>query len=251
MALKYQYNPNATNLESDVTSELAEKVIDGCILFLGESAIDSRAPYNPNPLYLNSDSTELTQQLEYIDSDVNGVGNNGPAYVLQGQTQQEEVAVSRPIVVTQLIDGIPAQIGYGYSRFDGTFTVSLFTESDAPVIATSWQAYGDIWQAESSVSNGDVIRPTEANGFVYQVINSGVLGAVEPNWTAIKDEQVTNGSVTLKAVVYYQPVAHAPIDIQKNYAGGAWPAEILAYNQCPVFDPDSFELSPEVRAMFP
>lgn len=251
MALKYQYNPNPFLLESDIY-DLADNVIEGCILFLGESAIDSRAPYNPNPLYLNSESTELALQIDYVESDVNGVGNNGPAYVLQGQTQQEDVAVSRPIVATQLVDGIPQQIGYGYSRpTDGTFTVALFTESENPVIATSWQNYGEVWQAENAVSSGDVIQPATANGFVYHAINSGTLGVVEPNWATVQDEQITSGSVTLKTVVYYQPVAHAPIDIQKNYAGGAWPAEILAYNQCPVFDPDSFELSTEVRAMFP
>ncbi|WP_143869874.1 hypothetical protein [Catenovulum sediminis] len=249
MALKYQYAPDGADLVSNTTDKVAG-ALTGCILFMGESAADLRPFYNPNAGNLVSDSMGLVTLLNSVASDVVGAGG-GPKYLLQGQTKQSQSVVSRPIVVTQLENGVPKQVGYGHSRaVDGGFTLGIYANTDNAVIATSWQNFGQEFVPASLVYSGDVLRPTSPNGFVYHAINSGTLGAAEPEWPTIEGDEITSGNVTLQAVVYYQPVSHAPIDIVKNYVSGEFPAEIRQADACPVFDPDSFELSTEVRAMF-
>lgn len=246
MGFKYLYNPQALNAD---TNEFVF-VINACIEFLGEAAKDLREPYNPSASQLESDNSAITELLTSVESNV--IGSGEPAlYLLSGQTQEQNQNVSRPIVVNQHLNGNITQVGAGQSRSgDGGFIIGLYTASATNLVATSWQQFGGVFETSKLVIVGEVVRPSIANGFVYHVLNNGSLGAVEPNWPTQADEQITSGSVTLKAVVYFQPVAHAPLTAEKNYASGAFPAEVRQADSCPVFDPDSFELSAEVRAMF-
>ena len=246
MGFKYLYNPQS--LDSDSTERVFS--LAGCIEFLGEAAQDFREPYNPLASELESDSGAITSVLGSVESNV--IGSGEPAlYLLSGSTKQQGENVSRPIVINQYLNGVLEQVGAGQSRAsDGGFIIGLYTTSANNLVATSWQPFGIVFEALKPVKVGEVVRPSVANGFVYHALNSGSLGAVEPNWPTQPDEQFTSGSVTLQAVTYFQPVAHAPLSAEKNYASGAFPAEVRQAESCPVFDPDSFELSAEVRAMF-
>ncbi len=44
-------------------------------------------------------------------------------------------------------------------------------------------AMGDPWVKQTGYEAGDIVRPTQPNGFVYRAIVGGLSGGVEPTWT--------------------------------------------------------------------
>lgn len=241
MPLKYNYNPTPDTLDFD-SSGIATNT-NMCIELNTESAIDLLHVDAATDYPISFDAATLAQVITD-----NGVLIGYP-FILSGTVKQLSTNVARPIIITQTVNGVPSVVGYGQSRAnDGGFTLGVQTLSSEPCVAISHQDYGVEFSALKAVVFNDVIRPTEQNGFVYHALNTGTLGAVEPEWPTEDAEQITSGDVTLVAVIYYQPVAHAPVEIAKNFVSGVWPSEVYQADTCPVFDPDSFVLNADVRA---
>lgn len=103
------------------------------------------------------------------------------------------------------------QLGFGFSdAASGNYSVEVgdFTGECTVVIA---QPYGSPFAANASVNEGEVIHPgiNPFAGFVYTVLQSGVLPSVAPAWWSEGDQLV--GTARLRATPYYQPQALGPV----------------------------------------
>jgi hypothetical protein len=125
-------------------------------------------------------------------------------------------------------------VGLGTSASDGTFTLTSPGYTD-PVMVLCLDNAGQRWASLGTYSLGDRTFASAANhtGLVYQCTGAGTTAATEPTWPTAIDGTVADGTVTWRAIEYYQPQAHgpvnplvtgAPIDITENsltytYAG--------------------------------
>lgn len=69
--------------------------------------------------------------------------------------------------------------------------------SDAPISFFN-ACWADIWQSESEVSAGGIVRPSDNNGFIYECIEEGITGEVEPIWMLAQDNTFYDGTVRWK-----------------------------------------------------
>jgi hypothetical protein len=96
---------------------------------------------------------------------------------------------------------------------DGSFTLRSpgYTE---PVLVLALDNAGARWDALAIVAVGARTFPTADNhtGLVYECIAGGTTAASEPTWSTVIGETVTDAGVTWKAIEYYQPQAHGPVN---------------------------------------
>jgi len=77
----------------------------------------------------------------------------------------------------------------------------------------------DVWQANTSYSAGDKVRPSSANGFVYMALNSGMSGSAEPSWPQTQGAEVIDNEVHWVAInkrVEYSVLDKALEHIKQN-----------------------------------
>jgi len=60
-----------------------------------------------------------------------------------------------------------------------------------------------MWVQNEVIAVGDLRRPPTINGFIYECVDDGTTGAVEPGWATVQDATFSDGSVTWKAHVNY------------------------------------------------
>ncbi|GEM_PF-3346248 len=231
---RYTYNPNAENLEFNADVN-ALAVIDGCIAFNGLGALYDRGRYIPDSENVILNTTEQASDSVVTNPTLNVTGSGmGALYVLSGSTTEEDNPIAnRTIIANQITNGLARVVGQTISDESGNFYMGLDTTNNSPVLATAYQEFGAVWQAEVNLNINDVIRPTVANGFVYRVKIAGITGAVEPNWPTINATEFTDGTVTFIADVYYQPVSHTPIELQTNALIEFTPT-IEQHDSCPI-----------------
>lgn len=58
----------------------------------------------------------------------------------------------------------------------------------------------DLWVADTTFSDNDVILPTDYNGKAYIALTGGLTGSSEPNWTTTKGELNYDGAVTWQCI---------------------------------------------------
>jgi hypothetical protein len=51
------------------------------------------------------------------------------------------------------------------------------------------------WQASTSYSVGNIVKPSTPNGFFYKCTTAGTSGTIEPSWSTTKGQTVNDGSV--------------------------------------------------------
>ena len=56
------------------------------------------------------------------------------------------------------------------------------------------------WNASTSYQLNDFVKPPQANGFIYKVIGAGVTGENAPTWSTTDLNEVTDGTVTYRAI---------------------------------------------------
>lgn len=84
------------------------------------------------------------------------------------------------------------------------------------VYAVGFDDYGIAFQPSLPVTEGQRIRPTAMQGWLYVVTQAGQLPAVEPDWWPEQGENPpqTAGTARLQAVRYHRPLAHGPINYE-------------------------------------
>ena len=104
-------------------------------------------------------------------------------------------------------------MGSAFSNSQGEFRVETDIYGGGDVFAFAADFPGVTWQAGMALSLGDKVRPTQNNGYVYEIITAGVAGASEPAWWADQGDGTEGyiGSARAKAKPYYQPVGHGPL----------------------------------------
>ncbi len=70
--------------------------------------------------------------------------------------------------------------------------------------------YGRTFSPGLEVLAGEIIHPTAANGYTYEVTQAGILGDTEPTTWAI-DEAIPTGTATLDPKPYPAPVIQGPL----------------------------------------
>lgn len=143
-------------------------------------------------------------------------GEGYEAFSLSGSVQKEidgaNSAVARPVVGLSR-DGLTGEfvvVGSALSDgITGSFTLAGQRPPDADVYLLSIDGEAALFTASAAVDVGDLIRPTAANGHVYEVTIAGDLPATEPAWWDTGDVQI--GTATLRARQYAQAVADGPL----------------------------------------
>lgn len=82
------------------------------------------------------------------------------------------------------------------------------------VFAVGFDDYGIKYQAGLSVTEGQRIRPSTMQGWLYLITENGQLPAIEPEWWPAQGENAPRplGTARAQAVRYYRPQALGPIN---------------------------------------
>lgn len=104
-------------------------------------------------------------------------------------------------------------------------------------------AQAKVWQESTAFAEGEYIKPTTDNGFIYKVTVMGTSGDSEPNWVMNEGAVVTDGTVEYVAVkIYKTPGKQEILGVQNNVsddgsdaenAGGNF-VQITVYAEVPI-----------------
>lgn len=96
------------------------------------------------------------------------------------------------------------------SDVDGTYTLDT-SPYEGAVMVMATDEYGTVWQSDTAYVVGDVIRPANFQGYVYQCTLAGTTGNTEPVWWYETDTSQTIGTAQFKAKPFSRPLVHGPI----------------------------------------
>ncbi|TRO38554.1 hypothetical protein EQ832_11905 [Pseudomonas sp. ALS1131] len=104
-------------------------------------------------------------------------------------------------------------MGRAFSNSVGEFRVETEVYGGGDVFAFAADFPGVIWSPGTALNLGDRLRPTTNNGYVYEIVEAGVSGAIEPEWWADQGDgtEAYVGTARARARPYYQPVGHGPL----------------------------------------
>lgn len=75
------------------------------------------------------------------------------------------------------------------------YTVGGDTLTTVALSVTTGTAWGTSWASGVPTNIGDILRPTAANGFVYQASTAGTTGVAQPIWPTIFGETVIDNGI--------------------------------------------------------
>lgn len=132
---------------------------------------------------------------------------------LSATVRVEDLPASRRVVAIELpADGQWRVCGAGTSNASGVATLSISGLPTSRIYAVAIDDWGQPFVPSMNVSPGDVIRPTQFVGWMYQVTAGGVLPGTEPEWwDSMAGIPQPVGTAMLQAVRHYQPIAHGPV----------------------------------------
>lgn len=143
--------------------------------------------------------------------DIGGAGGGQLGTVVARVSGSVEIAdqpKSRQVVAVSY-SGDPRQVvGQAASDAAGNFTLRVSTTDE--IILLALDDFGELFADGLALLIGDRVRPTVANGWVYECITDGAISGAEPEWPT--DGSIfTIGTAQVKGHLYFQPEAHAPI----------------------------------------
>lgn len=68
----------------------------------------------------------------------------------------------------------------------------------------------EIWVQGTAYVVGDLVRPPTVNGYIYECIDDGVAGAVEPGWGTSQDATFSDGGVMWTTHINFT-LAYSPL----------------------------------------
>jgi hypothetical protein len=155
-------------------------------------------------------------------SDDSGSSSNTTAKV-SGTVAIDGTAAARDVIVISNASSGRELVAETTSEADGTFSVEWSNGWTGSVIALAIDAYGDDWSANNTVSVGDIMHPSTANGYVYKCTIAGATGDDEPTWSTDGTTSVIDGGVTWAPQPFYRPVGSGPIQPEVTYPDGTQP----------------------------
>ncbi|QJD58200.1 LamG domain-containing protein [Pseudomonas sp. gcc21] len=132
---------------------------------------------------------------------------------LTATVRVEDLPASRRVVAIELpADGEWRVCGAGASNAEGVATLPITGLPTSRIYAVAIDDWGRPFAPGMAVAYGDLIRPTQFVGWMYQVTQPGALPAAEPDWwNARAGIPQPVGTAMLQAIRHYQPIAHGPV----------------------------------------
>lgn len=149
---------------------------------------------------------------------------------LSATVRVEDLPASRQVVAIELpANGEWRVCGAGTSNADGIAMLPITGMPTSRIYAVAIDDWGRPFVPGMTVAFGDVIRPTQFLGWMYQVTSPGELPSTEPDWwNSMPGVPQPVGTAMMQAVRHYQPIAHGPVgDIEWEEDLPWTPAELL------------------------
>lgn len=154
--------------------------------------------YVYDPLQVNIEFTSAGQ----------GLGDGDPNS-FTGSVRVADQPASRNVIATALDADPPYQLARAVSDAGTGQYVLEWQGYTGKMLITVFDDYGAPHVTGDARGVGERVHPSQYNGYTYQVIQSGSLGA-EPDWPTVADQTVWSGTVQLIAVPFYRPVSEGP-----------------------------------------
>lgn len=132
---------------------------------------------------------------------------------LTATVRVDNLPASRRVVAIELpADGQWRVCGAGASNAEGVATLPITGLPTSRIYAVAIDDWGRPFVPGMTVAFGDVIRPTQFLGWMYQVTAPGVLPGTEPEWwNSMAGIPQPVGTAMMQAIRHYQPIAHGPV----------------------------------------
>lgn len=148
---------------------------------------------------------------------------------LSATVRVEDLPASRQVVaIERQANGDWRVCGQAMSNSEGIATLPITGLPTSRIYAIAIDEWGKPFAPGMTVAYGDVIRPTQFLGWMYQVTSPGVLPGEEPEWwNSMAGIPQPVGTAMMQAVRHYQPVAHGPVSDIEWEDGLPWtPADL-------------------------
>ncbi|MCO4114353.1 hypothetical protein [Aeromonas hydrophila] len=129
-----------------------------------------------------------------------------------GVVTVRDIGRAREVLVlsAETVDGQYRVLAEVTSGGDGAFAAQ-WPAYQGKVLVVGLSLFGESWLAERIYQVGEVVSPTEWNGFVYVCEQPGTAGSEEPVWPLAEEAAVFVGSAVFRARQYLPIVAHGPL----------------------------------------
>lgn len=128
----------------------------------------------------------------------------------------QDLPASREVVaVERQENGTWRVCGSAIANTDGIAELGIEGSKASRVYAFAIDHWGEHFTPNRTVAYGDIIRPSVFLGWLYRVTAPGVLPGEEPVWwNSTPGMPRPVGSAMAQAEMYFQPIAHGPVDIE-------------------------------------
>ncbi len=133
----------------------------------------------------------------------------------------QDLPASREVVaVERQENGTWRVCGSAIANTDGIAELGIEGSKTSRVYAFAIDHWGEPFTPNRSVAYGDIIRPSVFLGWLYHVTAPGVLPGEEPVWwNSTPGMPRPVGTAMAQAEMYFQPIAHGPVDIEWEEKG--------------------------------
>ena len=132
-------------------------------------------------------------------------------YKVAGMLTVNGQPAKREIIVLGADDAAGYQVlGDDISAANGKFEIS-WSDYGGAVIPIYLDDFGVMWQPTQMVAVGEIVYPTQWNGWQFECITAGVTGSSEPAWWYEDGHTGLSGTATFKARQYLPPLADGPL----------------------------------------
>jgi hypothetical protein len=153
---------------------------------------------------------QLLSKTENLTSDTLKVTLHGSGYTPNFDTDTFQSALTSEM-----------STGSGYTA--GGLTVT--GQSIAKVAANSWS---QVWAATTSYNQGQFVRPTAGNGFIYYCAVAGTTGGSAPSWPTVIGATVADSSVTWTCIGHGGVVLAMSNLVWTTFSAGPFLTGVLA-----------------------
>lgn len=128
----------------------------------------------------------------------------------------QDLPASREVVaVERQENGTWRVCGSAIANTDGIAELGIEGSKTSRVYAFAIDHWGEPFTPNRTVAYGDIIRPSVFLGWLYRVTAPGALPGEEPVWwNSTPGMPRPVGSAMAQAEMYFQPIAHGPVDIE-------------------------------------
>lgn len=133
---------------------------------------------------------------------------------------QDLPAAREVVAVERQENGTWRVCGSAIANTDGIAELGIEGSKTSRVYAFAIDHWGEPFTPNRTVAYGDIIRPSVFLGWLYRVTAPGVLPGEEPVWwNSTPGMPRPVGSAMAQAEMYFQPIAHGPVDIEWEEKG--------------------------------